>query len=263
MSMAFIPLPLHKHSVAGAVSVPPWKLDGLKDLSPGGICETGYGDKNTTRKTLQFLSDIKHKEKYTAYHGWGIAVLPALLDVIPEIIFDDNGRTPFRDIPRRAHAALKKKLGCVSAEQLGFLLSIIPLYHKARAIKNSIWAGGGLDPSGHTMFKIAQYGMMLSIATDHGTKSSIKKSIVYYIGIMAAADALMLANTFTNCHTLVEVVVGGGLGVAVLVSAHLISKHTPLGRWAKGIADDVSEIFGTISGTIANGRTHSPNLMMG
>lgn len=250
MSIAFIPLPLHNHSVAGAASVPPWKLDGLKDLSPGGICEMGYGNKNKTRKTLQYLSDIKHKEKYTAYRGWGIAVIPALLDVLPEILYNDNGPTPFRDIPRRAHAALKKKLGCVSAKQLGFLLSIIPLYHNARAIKNSIWVGSGLDPSGHTMFKIAQYGMMLSIATDHGTKSSINASVVYYIAITAVADALMLANTFTNCHTLAEVVVGGGLGVAVLLTAHLVSKYTPLGQWAKGIANAASEVFGSLTGNL-------------
>lgn len=259
MSASFIPSSPQSPSVAGAASVPPWRLDELKDLSPGGICEMGYGDKNKTLKTLQFLSEIKHKEKYAAYRGWGIALVPALLDVLPEILFDADGPAPFRDIPRRAQAALKKKLGRVSTKQVGFLLSIIPLYHNARAIKNSIWVGSGLDPSGHTMFKIAQYGMMLSIATDHGTQSSIKKSIVYYIGIMAAADAVMLANTFTNCHTFTEVVVGGALGVAIILTAHLVGKHTPLGQWAKEIANAASEFFGAVSDNAANRRTDSPS----
>lgn len=248
MSTVLVPLVLHGPSVAGLASVPPWKLDGLKDLSAGGICEMGYGNKNQTRKTLQYVSNIKHKEKYTSYLGWGITIIPALLDVLPEILYDDNGRTPFRDIPSRAHAVLKKKMGNVSDKQLGFLLSIIPLYHNARAIKNSVWIGGGLDPSGHTMFKIAQYGMMLSIATDHGTKSSTNKPIIYYIAFMALADAVMLANTFTNCHTLAEVVVGGSLGAAILLTAHVVSKYTPLGQWARGLVNAVSEIIGGISG---------------
>lgn len=263
MRTAFIPSPVEGLSVASATAVPPWKLDEFKDLSPGGICEMGYGNKNTTRKTLQYISDIKHKEKYTTHLGWGIAVIPALLEMLPEILYDANGPIPFLDIPRRTGAVLKKKMDSISTKQLGFLLSIIPLYHNARAIKNSIWEGNGLDPSGHTMFKIAQYGMMLSIATDHGTKPSIKKPIVYYIGIMAAADAVMLANTFTNCHTLTEVVVGGGLGVAILITAHLISRHTPLGQWAKSVANAASEIVGTVSRKIANGWVRSRNPVMG
>ena len=262
MSIAFIPLPLHDHSIAAATSVPPWKLDGLKDLSPGGICEMGYGNKSKTRRTLQYLSDIKHKEKYTVYRGWGITVIPALLDVLPEIIYNEDGPTPFRDIPRRTQAALKKKIGNISPTQLGFLLSIIPLYHNARAIKNSIWVGSGLDPSGHTMFKIAQYGMMLSIATNHGTKSSISTPVFYYMAITAVADALMLANTFTNCHTLLEVVVGGGLGVAVLLTAHLVSKYTPLGQWARGIGNAASGFLGSVIGNIANGQTRSRTQVM-
>lgn len=246
MSIVFFPLAMNGHSVIDVGSVPPWKLDEFKDLSPGGICEMGYGDQNKTQKTLQYISNIKHKEKYSSYLGWGAAVVPALLDVLPEILYDENGRTLFRNIPRRSKAVLKKKMGSVSAKQLGFLLSMIPFYKIARAIKNSIWVGSGLDPSGHTMFKVAQYGMMLSIATDHGTKSSINMSIICYMAFTAIADAVMLANTFTNCHTLVEVVVGGGLGVAILLFAHFISKYTPLGQWVKGIANIVSRIGGNI-----------------
>jgi len=254
MSTLVIPSVHYRSSVAGIGSVPPWKLDDFKDLSPGGICEMGYGNQNNTRKTLQFLSNMKHKEKYTSYLGWGITLIPALLDAIPEILYDGNKRVPFRDIPSRTHAVLKKKMGNISARQAGFLLSIIPLYHNARAIKNSIWMGSGLDPSGHAMFKIAQYGMMLSIATDHGTKSSINKAIIFYIAITAIADTLMLANTFTNCHTFAEALVGGGLGIAVLLTAHFISKYTPLGQWAQGIANVASEIIGRIGDDIKNGQ---------
>lgn len=242
MSTIFVPFALQGPSVADAAAVPPWKLDGLKDLSPGGICERGYGNKNNTQKTLQFLSNIKHREKYTRYLGWGVAAVPALLDVIPEILYDNKGRTPFKEIPSRAHATLKKKMGSISAEQLGFLLSIIPLYHNARTIKNSIWMGGGLDPSGHTMFKITQYGMMLSLATDHGTKPSMSMPIIYYIAFTVVADAVMLANTVTNCHTLAEVLIGGGLGAAILLTANFIGKYTPLGLFAQEIANVASEI---------------------
>lgn len=258
MSAASIPFSLQSPSTSGDASVPPWKLDGLKDLSPGGICETGYGDKNKARKTLQFVAEIKHKEKYTAYRSWGIAIIPALLDVLPEIVYDGNGPTPLRDIPRRAHVALKRKFAGLSPEQLGFLLSIVPLYHNARAGKNAIWPGSGFDPSGHTMFKIAQYGMMLSVATDHGTKSSIEAPIVLYIAITAIADSLMLANTFTNCHTLAEVVVGAGLGAAVLLGAHLVSKYTPLGHWAKGIGNAASALLDDLIGNTRNGKVSSP-----
>lgn len=246
MSTLLAPVAAHAPSVAAVSSIPPWKLDGFKDLSPGGICEMGYGNQNSARKTLQFLSDIKHKEKYRSYLGWGVAVIPAILDVLPQILYDGHGRTPLRDIPSRTQTALRKKMGNVSAPQLGYLVSIIPLYHNARAIKNSIWMGSGLDPSGHTMFKIAQYGMMLSIATEHGTKPSINKPVICYIAVMAIADAVMLANTFTNCHTFAEVVVGGGLGVAILLTAHLIGKYTPLGQWVQRIANDTAEIFGSI-----------------
>lgn len=262
MSALLVPIALYDPSVAGVTSVPPWKLDGLKDLSPGGICEMGYGNHNKARQTLQYIANLKHKEKYRTYLGWGVTFIPALLDVLPEILYDENGRTPVRNIPSRTHAVLKKKIGNISAKQLGFLLSIIPLYHTARAIKNSIWMGSGFDPSGHTMFKMTQYGMMLSIATDHGTKSSISKPVIYYIALTTIADSVMLANTFTNCHTLAEVVVGAGLGTAILLAAHLISKHTPLGRWVQGIANVTSEIASRVIGSIRNGRTLFPNQMM-
>lgn len=251
-------LALSDPPITGAESIPPWKLDGLKDLSAGGICEMGYGNRNKTQQTLQYLSTIKHREKYTSFLGWGITVIPALLDVIPEILYKENGRTPLRDIPSRAHAVVEKKLGKVSVEQLGFLLSIIPLYHGARAMKNAAWMGTGIDPSGHTMFKMAQYGMMLSIATDHGTKSSVNMPISFYIALTVIADALMLANTFTNCHTLAEVVIGAGIGTAILLAAYLVSQYTPLGRWAQRIAGGAREMIGGIG----NRRTYLPNMLM-
>lgn len=262
MSTILVPLALYGPSDAPVGSIPPWKLDGLKDLSAGGICEIGYGNQNKTRKTLQYLSYIKHKEKYRSYLGWGIAFIPALLDVIPEILYGEKGRTPFRDIPDRAHTVLRNKIGNVSTTQLGFLLSIAPLYYTARAIKNSFWMGRGLDPSGHTMFKFAQYGMMLSIATDHGAKSRISIPIICYIAFTAVADALMLANTFTNCHTLGEVIIGGGLGVAILLSAHFISKHTSLGQWAQGIGGVVSKVISRVGSSIRKGQVRLPIQML-
>lgn len=229
-------------SGAKVESVPPWKLDGFKDLSPGGICELGYGDQNKTRKTLQYLSNIKHREKYRSYLGWGVAFVPWLLNATPEVLYDGNGRTPLRDIPMRVRIVLKRRLAKISDRQIGFLLSVIPLYNNARRIKNAIWIGGGFDPSGHTMFKMAQYGLMLSIATDHGSNTSISMPIIGYIAIMVVADSLMLANTFTNCHTSAEVVVGAALGAATLIAAQVISRYTPLGRWVRRSANAICEI---------------------
>lgn len=220
-------------STAGISSIPPWKLDNLKDLSAGGICETGYGKKNRTSQTLQYISDLKHREKYSSFAGWGITVLPALMDILPAILYHDNRRTPFRDILRRTQIVAKEKTGSTSTDQLGFLLSLVPVYNGIRALKNFVWKGSVIDPSGHLIFKMSQYGMMLSIATAHGTKLDVTKPVLSYIAIMAVADAVMLANTVTNCHTLVEVVIGGGLGVVILLAAHLISKSTPLGQWTK------------------------------
>ncbi len=249
-------------SVASPGSVPPWKLDELKDLSPGGICETGYGSGSKAQKTLQYVSNLKHREKYSSYLGWVSTVMPALLDALPEILFTDNGLAPLHDIPARAHAVLKKKVGNISAQQLVFLLSIIPLYHSGRALKNSIWKGGGLDPSGHTMFKMAQYGMLLSIATDHGKKTSISKPVFYYLAFTVIADALMLANTFTNCHTLSEVIVGGVLGLTILTIAHCLSKHTPLGHGAQKIANVATEIVARVGDAIGKTQKSSTNKMI-
>jgi hypothetical protein len=43
----------------------------------------------------------------------------------------------------------------------------------------------------------------------------------------------MLNNTIAHCHTLGEILAGGGMGIAILLAAHLISKHTPLGEYVK------------------------------
>ena len=47
--------------VAGASWVP-WSD---KDLSAGGACETGYGDRTKIHSGLQYLTDLKHSEKHT------------------------------------------------------------------------------------------------------------------------------------------------------------------------------------------------------
>jgi len=248
-------------SGAGASAVPPWKLDGLKDLSEGGLCETGYGTQNKARKTIQYVANAKHKEKYTPVLAWGITLVPALLDILAEAFYNEHGPTPLRDIPSRMHAALKNKMGNVSTQQLGFVISIVPAYHGARAIKNAIWKGPGFDPSGHTLFKIAQYGMMISIAGDHGEKANLGTPVILYIAVMTIADALMLANTFTNCHTLAEVIAGGAIGVAVLLTAHLIGKHTPLGQWAQRLARTAGEVVSGIGDEICKGWSRLPQLM--
>jgi hypothetical protein len=148
---------------------------------------------------------------------------------------------------------LKKRLAGVSPNQLGYLLSIVPLYQSARALKNSIWPGGGLDPSGHALFKVAQYGMMISTATAHGSRGKLRPAVVSYLSLMAVADSVMLANTFTNCHTLTEVLVGVVLGLAVLLAAALIGELTPLGSLAKELG--LVAIGGSEARTISGGAT--------
>ena len=216
--------------VAGA-SWAPWSD---KDLSPGGACETGYGDRTEIHSGLQYLTDLKHSEKHTPYVRWAVVTaVPLLLDVLPTIIEREGRSQSGSNKPGRIHAAVKEKLGNISAQQLGFILSVVPLYHNTRALKNFIWPGTGFDPSGHTMFKVAQYGMLYSVTTDHGTRSRINTATICYIAFTSIADAVMLNNTIANCHTLAEIAAGGAMGVAILFAAHLISKHTSLGDYAQ------------------------------
>ncbi len=254
MGTIAIPLTLHGPSFPDSVSDAAWRVTKFKDLSAGGACETGYGDQSKVHKALQQLADFKHSEKHTPPLGWAVTVIPALLDMIPKIIFHDNKFTPLFDIPARTHAVLKEKIGNISAKQLGFLLGVIPIYTGARLLKNHIWPGHGFDPSGHTMFKIAQYGMMHSIATDHGTKSRINAPVIFYLTVTAIADAAMLGNTIANCHTLAEIVVGGGIGILVILIAHFVSKHTPLGSFARRVSMAVGEVFNEVGTSIRRCR---------
>ena len=57
------------------------------------------------------------------------------------------------------------------------------------------------------------------------------------IAFTSIADAVMLNNTIANCHTLAEIAFGGALGAGILFAAHLVSKHTPLGEYARTAAN--------------------------
>ena len=256
MSASIFLLAPYSASLAGLVSGPSWQLAGGKDLSPGGACETGYGDQTKIHSGLQYLTNLKHSEKHTPYIRWAVTVVPVLLDVIPKIAWQNNKRTPLADIPCRTLTVLKEQVDKVSAEQLGFLLSIIPLYHNTRALKNHVFPGDGFDPSGHTMFKVAQYGMMYSITTEHGTKPAINILTIGYVALSAIADAIMLGNTIANCHTLAEIVVGGGLGIAILLAAHYISEHTPLGDYAQSVAKVASGVVSGVGNTLIDGARY-------
>ena len=231
-------IPSFAELVTGA-SWAPWSD---KDLSPGGACETGYGDRTRIHSGLQYLTDLKHSEKHTPYVRWAVVTaVPLLLDVLATIIKREEKSQSGSDESGRIHAALKEKLGNISAQQLGFILSVVPLYHNTRALKNYIWPGTGFDPSGHAMFKVAQYGMLYSVTTDHGTRSRINTATICYIAFASIADAVMLNNTIANCHTLAEIAAGGAMGVAILFAAHLISKHTPLGDYVQRTAKTVGK----------------------
>ena len=249
---------LFPHAVPSASQ----NLSGFKDLSVGGACQTGYGEHTKIHKALQSFADLKHTEKHTPYVRWVVALVPALLDALPKIMHRDDGPTPISELPNRTYAVLKEKIGGISAEQLAFVLSIVPLYHNTRALKNHFWPGHAFDPSGHTLFKVAQYGMLYSIATDHGTKSSIDIPTIVYLAVTAIADAVMLLNTTAHCHTFAEIAVGGGMGIAVLLIGHLISKYTPLGVYARRAAERTSEVVGKLGSTMKNGQIYSPAPMM-
>jgi len=253
MKASIVPSTLYSSSFAGFVSSPSWMPAGGKDLSAGGACETGYGDKTKIHSSLQYLTNLKHSEKHTPYIRWAVTVVPVLLDVLPKIAYHNEKRTPLAEIPGRTLTVLKEKIGNVSAKQLGFLLSIIPLYHNTRALKNHVFPGNGFDPSGHTMFKIAQYGMMYSITTEHGTQPRINNLTVGYIAFTAIADAVMLSNTIVNCHTLAEIAVGGCMGIAILFAARFISTHTPLGEYAQSVAKVAGKVVSRVSSTLING----------
>ncbi len=227
---------------AGLVAGASWAPWSDKDLSPAGACETGYGDRTKIHSGLQYLTELKHSEKHTPYVRWAVVTaVPLLLDILPTILKRDDQNQSDSDKPGRIHAALKEKIGNISAQQLGFILSVVALYHNTRALKNFIWPGTGFDPSGHTMFKVAQYGMLYSVTTDHGTRSRINAATICYIAFSSIADAVMMNNTIANCHTLAEIAAGGAMGVAILFAAHLISKHTPLGDYAQRAAKTVGK----------------------
>ncbi len=244
------PLTLYNSLFAGLVPGAFRKIAQFKDLSDGGACQTGYGDRTAAHRALQYSANLKHAEKHAPYLRWAAAVVPAFLDVIPKIIYQNHKRTPLRDIPSRTHTVLTEKNSNISAEQLGFLICIIPLYNNARTIKNHFWTGNGLDPSGHTLFKIAQYGMMYSIATEHGTKPKINTPNVYYLAATAMADVVMLGNTIAYCHTFTEIAFGGGMGIAVLLIAHLISTHTQLGEYVQRAAKTALQVVGTLGSRV-------------
>ncbi len=248
-----VSLTLYSSSLAGFVSGPAWKIGESKDLSPGGACETGYGDQTRIHSGLQFLTNLKHSEKHTPYIRWAVTVVPVFLEVLPQIMYHDNQRTPIGEIPGRTLTVLREQIGKVSARQLGFLLGTIPLYHNTRAWKNHFFPGDGFDPSGHAMFKVAQYGMMYSMTTEHGTKPTINMLTLGYVAFTAIADAVMLGNTIANCHTLAEIVVGAGLGVGILFAAHFISKHTPLGEYAQSLAKVAGRVVTRVGSALADG----------
>ena len=126
-------------SFAELVAGSSWAPWSSKDLSSGGSCETGYGDRTKIHSGLQYLTDLKHSEKHTAYVRWAVVTaVPLLLDVLPTIIKRDEKSRSRSDEPGRVHAVLKEKLANISAQQLGFILSIVPLYHNTRALKNLI-----------------------------------------------------------------------------------------------------------------------------
>jgi len=246
MTATITPLGLQGSPLSGFLSRLSWKPAGFKDLSPGGDCETGYGDQTKVHQGLQYLTDLKHTEKQMPYVRWATAAVPLLLEALPDIALRDKQQVPLTEIPARAFAVLKRKVAAVSPEQLGFLLSVIPVYHNTRTLKNAIWPGQGFDPSGHVMFKVAQHGMMYSLATDHGVKTNLNLATIVYIIGTAVADTVLLNNTLANCHTLGEVVVGGGLGVVILLVAHGVSRHTPLGEYAQEFAGAASSLVGKI-----------------
>ncbi len=90
MGTIIAPSALYGSLFPGVVPGASWQPGGFKDLSVGGACETGYGDQTKIHKALQYLADFKHTEKHVPYLRWAVAVIPALLDVLPKIVYHNN-----------------------------------------------------------------------------------------------------------------------------------------------------------------------------
>ena len=87
--------------------------------------------------------------------------MPTIANISYNCFVKDNGDfVDFHELPEHCSQVFFKNKNFI--KQLTFFSVAIPLYNMARSIKNEVWKGSSLDPSGHVMFKVIQQGMLLS-----------------------------------------------------------------------------------------------------